>query len=101
MRNDTQPPVHLYRTFQITEQIAEDVEDFEAFIGPSMERTVATTATMDTVLGTATWASGTYFEDDEVLEMFGSSPHTHPAPGSLIFSALSVERIDSSRSGSR
>jgi hypothetical protein len=64
------------------------VEEFEQFIGKHHDGSLTDNGTMDTVLGAATWASGTYFEEDQ---SFGDVRLFVPHPtqtGTLILSAV-------------
>lgn len=64
------------------------VEEFDRFIGKHNDGRLTDNGTIETALGAATWASGTYFEEDQ---SFGDVrvfvPHPSGA-GTLILSAV-------------
>lgn len=64
------------------------VQDFERFIGKHHEGRLTDKGEIETALGLATWASGTYFEEDQ---SFGDVRVFAPHPsgdGTLILSAV-------------
>ncbi len=64
------------------------VYDFEQFIGKHNDGRVTDNGEIETALGSATWASGTYFEEDQT---FGDVRVFAPHPsgnGTLILSAV-------------